>query len=178
MKTNTLSFGDLPDWVRMEHEAAKLLQEQEFYGWRFNERAAWQLTQTIQEELQKTEKILQERYPFVAGGEFNPKRNNKTQGYVQGAPFCRLKELNTSSRDHIAWILQTHCGWVPEKLTATGKPIIDETSLKENGSEVAMMFLSQLEMTKKLGMLSNGVNAWLRLCTSAKEYITIVQLEL
>ena len=162
------TLSKIPDFVRLEHQVATLLTQQEIYGWRFDERAAWQLTQTIQEELQKTEKVLQERYPFVQGTEFNPKRDNKTQGYIRGAPFCRLKELNTSSRDHIAWILQTHCGWNPDKLTATGKPIVDETSLKENGSEVAMMFLSQLETTKKLGMLSNGVNAWLRLCTSAK----------
>ena len=29
-------------------------------------------------------------------------------GYVQGCPFTKLKQLNPTSRDHIAWILQTH----------------------------------------------------------------------
>ena len=44
--------------------------------------------------------------------------------------FTKLKDLNISSRDHIAWVLQTHEGWKPTTLTATGKPVIDEVILK------------------------------------------------
>ena len=70
--------------------------------------AARQLTLALTEELREIEETLRRRHPFVAGGEWTPKRNNSRQGYVEGCdPLCRLKETNPSSRDHQAWILQT-----------------------------------------------------------------------
>jgi len=153
----------LPDWLTLEHRVAQILTEQEIHGWYFNESAAWQLTSTLQRELEETCEVLRNRYAFVKGSEFTPKRPNKTQGYVTGATFTRLKELNPSSRDHIAWILQTHHGWKPTQLTATGKPIIDEPILKDIGIEASDMFLRILTLTKMLGMLSEGDNAWLKL---------------
>ena len=158
----------LPDWVTLEHQVAQILQTQEENGWTFNERAAWELTQTLQKEYEETTQILRERYPQVQGAEFTPKRNNRTQGYIQGATFTRLKELNPTSRDHIAWILQTHCGWTPSLTTSTGKPVIDEVILKEIGTDIAMMFFKCLDLTKKLGMLSEGSNAWQKLVTKSR----------
>ena len=156
----------IPSWVALEQEAAFVLQQQEQHGWYFNERAAWQLTQTLQKELEETHEVLRKRHPFVKGEEKTPKRNNKTQGYVLGATFTRLKEFNPTSRDHIAWILETFYGWEPTQRTATGKPIIDEPVLKEIGSEISTMLLRCLTVTKMLGLLSQGTNAWLKLVTS------------
>ena len=142
--------------------------QQEIHGWTFDESAAWKLASTITQELRETEESLRRRHPYVAGADFTPKRNNRTQGYVEGAPFTRLKETNCTSRDHISWILQTYHGWTPSQLTATGKPIIDEVILKEIGSPIAMEFLKCLTATKMLGMLSQGTNAWLKLVTNDK----------
>ncbi len=155
----------LPEWVALEHKVAQLLTEQEQHGWYFDEQSAWKLASSLTQELQDLEKILRQRHPDVAGSEFTPKRDNKTSGYIKGAAFTRLKELNPTSRDHISWILQQYYGWKPTKLTATGKPIVDEVILTEIGSEISMMFARCLTVTKMLGMLSNGVNAWLKLVT-------------
>ena len=125
----------------------------------------WQCS--LRRELRQTEELLRNKHPFVFGSNFTPKRDNRRTGYVAGAEFTRLKELNCTSRDHIAWILQTHYNWKPTQLTATGKPIIDEVILKEIGTEIALQFLQCLDTTKKLGMISEGTNAWLKLCTSA-----------
>ena len=162
------SFPPIPEWVKVEHQAAHLLQQQEEHGWYFDERAAQQLTSTLLSELQETYQLLRDRHPFVEGSVFTPKRDNRTQGYVKGAPSTRLKEFNPTSRDHQAWILKTFYGWKPTQLTATGKPIIDEPILKEIGSEVSMMFLRCLTVQKMLGLLSEGVNAWLKLVTNAR----------
>ena len=164
------AFPPLPDWVRLEHQVAQILTDQELHGWYFDERAAWQLASSLRKELEETQKVLQKRHPFVQGTEFNPKRNNKTQGYFLGCKSTRLKEFNPTSRDHIAWILQTFYGWEPTQKTTTGKPVIDEVILKEialDGNQVAAQFLKCLDITKKLGMISEGANAWLKLCTSA-----------
>ena len=157
----------IPDYIKLEHDSARILQLQEEHGWRFNERAAWELASTLRKELEEVNQLLRDRHPFVEGSVFTPKRPNRTQGYVKDAPFTRLKELNTSSRDHIAWILQTFHGWNPTQMTNTGKPIIDELILKEIGSPIALQFLRILTITKMLGMISEGVNAWLKLCTTA-----------
>ena len=161
------ALPQIPDYIKLEHDSARILQLQEEHGWRFNERAAWELASTLRKELEEVNQLLRDRHPFVEGSVFTPKRPNRTTGYVKDAPFTRLKELNTSSRDHIAWILQTFHGWNPTQMTATGKPIIDELILKEIGTPIALQFLRILTITKMLGMISEGVNAWLKLCTTA-----------
>ena len=158
----------IPEWVKLEHKVAQILTKQEIHGWHFDERAAWKLASSLRTELEQTCKLLRDRHPFVAGPEFTPKRNNKTSGYIEGCTFTRLKETNPTSRDHISWILQTHYDWKPTQFAKkTEKPIIDEVILKEIGTEIALQFLTCLDITKKLGMISEGVNAWLRLCTNA-----------
>lgn len=156
----------IPEWVQMEHQVAQLLTNQELYGWRFNERAAWELESTLREELQQIEATLCRQFPFVPGAEFTPKRDNSTSGYVKGAQLTRLKDFNPGSRDHIAFILSNYYQWKPTKLTPTGKPIIDEVVLKEIGTEVSMKFLRLMTIQKQLGFLSQGANAWLKLVTN------------
>ena len=161
-------FPQIPDWVLLEHQVAQILTQQQIHGWYFNEREARELESTLRRELEDTTALLRGQFPFVAGALFTPKRNNRTQGYVEGAELQRLKELNPTSRDHIAWILQTHCGWKPSLMTSTGKPVIDEPVLKDIGTDIALHFLRLLELTKALGMISEGVNAWQKLCTKSR----------
>jgi len=158
----------IPDWITLEHQVAHILTQQESHGWYFNEQEARSLESTLRQELETTSRILREQHPHVAGALFTPKRNNRTQGYVDGAEFQRLKELNPTSRDHIAWILQTHYGWTPSSMTSTGKPVIDETVLKDIGTAIALQFLTLLTLTKQLGMISEGVNAWQKLVTKSR----------
>jgi DNA polymerase I-like protein with 3'-5' exonuclease and polymerase domains len=154
--------------VLLEHEVAQILTQQQIHGWYFDERAAWKLASSLRKRLEDACAVLRDRHPFVGGKEFTPKRNRKTSGYIEGCTFTRITETNPTSRDHISWILQTHYGWEPTQFAAkTKKPIIDEVILKEIGTEIALQFLTCLDITKKLGMISEGVNAWLRLCTNA-----------
>jgi DNA polymerase I-like protein with 3'-5' exonuclease and polymerase domains len=82
---------------------------------------------------------------------------------VAGAPLTKLKEFSPTSRDHIAWVMTNLHGWKPDKQTKAGKTAIDETVLKDIGTEEALQFFRCLELTKQLGMLSEGNNAWLKL---------------
>ena len=158
----------IPDWVTLEHQVAEILTQQELHGWYFNESEARSLESTLRREMEETTELLRRQHPFVAGKVFTPKRNNRTQGYVEGASLTRLKELNPTSRDHIAWILQTHYGWTPSSITTSGKAVIDETVLKDIGTDIALSFLRLLNLTKQLGMISEGVNAWQKLCTKSR----------
>ena len=157
------TFPPLPDWCSLEHQVAQILTQQELHGWYFNERQAYELESTLRSELESTTDALRARHPLIAGAEFTPKRNNKTSGYHEGCTFTRLKEFNPTSRDHIAWVMQQHYGWEPTQFTDKGKPVIDEVVLKDIGTPIALQFFRCLELTKSLGMLSEGVNAWLKL---------------
>jgi DNA polymerase I-like protein with 3'-5' exonuclease and polymerase domains len=162
------SFPTIPDWVSLEHQVAQILTDQELYGWSFDERAAWELESTLRRELETLTQLLRGRHPYVAGSSFNPKRPNKTQGYFTGCESTRLKELNPSSRDHIAWIFQTFYDWTPTEFTDKGKASIDETVLKEIGTPIALQFFRVLELTKQLGLLSEGINGWLKLVRNGR----------
>ena len=162
-------FSQIPEWVLLEHQVAQILTKQELHGWYFDESKARELESTLRREMEETTSLLRRKHPFIAGTVFTPKRNNRTQGYIEGASFTRLKELNPTSRDHIAWILQTHYGWIPSLMTSkSNKPIIDEPVLKDVGKDIALDFLRILELTKALGMISEGVNAWQKLCTKSR----------
>ena len=158
----------LPDWLKLEHQVATILTEQENHGWFFDEPAARSLESALRREYEETSELLRNRHPFVSGPLFTPKRANRTRGYVAGATFTKLKDTNPTSRDHIAWILTTHYGWQPSSLTNSGKAVIDETVLKELGTDIALSFLKLLDLTKKLGMISEGVNAWQKLVTKSR----------
>ena len=161
------SLPPIPEWVSLEHQVAQILTQQEQHGWYFDEFAARELESSLRREYEETSKLLRNRYPYVSGPVFTPKRANRTKGYVANAPFTKLKELNPTSRDHIAWILTTHYDWQPSSLTNSGKAVIDETVLKDIGTDIALQFLTLLDLTKKLGMISEGVNAWQKLVTTS-----------
>ena len=161
------TFPPLPEWVALEHQVAKILTQQELNGWYFDEQTARKLEQTLRGELEELTELLRNKFAFVAGSMFTPKRTDRSRGYVEGAEFQRLKEFNPSSREHIAWILQTHFGWTPSLMTSMGKPVIDETVLKDIGTDISLDFLKILELTKALGMISEGVNAWAKLVTKS-----------
>tara|TARA_Y100000593_G_scaffold17566_1_gene35188 strand:- start:1611 stop:2057 length:447 start_codon:yes stop_codon:yes gene_type:complete len=142
----------IPDFVTFEHQVAQILTQQEIHGWYFDERAAWELESALRKEFEETTQLLRNRHPFIGGQEFTPKRDNRTQGYIKGAKFTRIKELNPTSRDHITWILTTQYGWTPSSTSLkTKKPVIDETVLKDIGTDIALHFLRCLELKKALG---------------------------
>ena len=157
------AFPQIPDWVTLEHQVAQILTQQELHGWYFDERSAQQLECELRSTLDALQESLRRKHPFVEGGEFTPRRDNASRGYITGIAFTRLKDLNPTSRDHIAWVMKTFYGWKPNQFTDKGKATIDEVVLKDIGTPIALEFLQCLDLSKQLGMLSEGANAWLKL---------------
>ena len=157
------TFPEIAESVVLEHQIAELMSQQKHIGWPFDVTKAQELENQLLTELEGLKKKAENLCHFVPHNLFTPKRDNKKQGYFAGAEMQRLKEFNPSSREHIAWWFKTFQGWKPTKLTPTGKAVIDETVLKEIGTEEALVFLNILVIQKKLGMLSQGTNAWLKL---------------
>ena len=157
----------LPDWCTLEHQVQKILTEQQIHGWTFDEQKAQQLESHLRREMEELTEVLRRQFPYVGGALFTPKRDNRTQGYVEGCEIQRLKEFNPTSRDHIAWILTNRLEVKLSKTTTTGKPIIDEIILTEIDIPFSRACAKCLTIKKKLGMISEGVNAWNKLVTNS-----------
>ena len=157
------TFPKIPEPLILEHRIADMMQDQRRVGWPFDIQKAQELENKLLNRLEELRTATQKLCTFVPGNTFTPKRDNKKQGYFGGCEMQRLKEFNPSSREHIAWWFKTFQGWKPNKLTPTGKAVIDETVLKEIGTKEALLFVEILNTQKKLGMLSQGNNAWLKL---------------
>ena len=157
------TFPKIAQSVVLEHQIAQLMSQQKTTGWPFDVAKAQELENQLLTELEKLKKKAENICHYVPHNLFTPKRDNKKQGYYAGCEMQRLKDFNPSSREHIAWWFKTFQDWTPTKLTPTGKAVIDETVLKEIGTEEALVFLNILVIQKKLGMLSQGTNAWLKL---------------
>ena len=157
----------IPDWILLEHQVAQILTDQEIHGWYFDESKGQQLESHLRREMEEVTGILREQFPLIGGKMFTPKRDNATQGYKAGAELQRLVEFNPTSRDHIAWILKHRLNITLTQTTKTGKIIIDEIILKEISNPFCKLCAKALDLKKKLGMLSQGVNAWLRLCSTS-----------
>ena len=149
--------------IRLETECAKVMQWQWEVGFPFNEAKAHQLETKLRVELETLSDEMRSTFPHVDGGNFTPARPNQNKGYVTGAEFCRLREFNPTSRQHIAFAFQNFRGWEATEKTDTGRPKIDEKVLMELGTNESKKFARILELQKALGQLSEGQNAWLKL---------------
>ena len=159
------------DCVSLEMRMASIMAQQEASGFRFDVSAAERVRSELSQEAEQLEKDLISRFLYVPGKVYTPKRANKKQGYVAGAPMTKLIEFNPTSRQHIAWALQNHRGARFTKVTDSGKPKVDEAVLSEV-RDIALqqdnqllhdeceMFIRLLTLQKWLGQLSEGTNSW------------------
>ena len=159
------------DCVELEMRMAQIMTQQEHSGFRFDVNAAERVREELREEMLKLEQTIKQRFVYVPGKVFTPKRNDKRNYYVAGAPMTRLVEFNPTSRQHIAWALQNHRGARFIKVTETGKPKVDEAVMSEmkdialgQGNQLlhdeCEMFIRLLTLQKWLGQLSEGSNSW------------------
>ena len=161
----------MPDYIKLEMDMAMLMAQQEASGFRFDMDAAVRVRATLQDEFDSITKTIAGIYLYVPGRVFTPKRADKKKGYVAGAPMTRLTDFNPTSRQNIAWALQTFRGARFTKVTETGKPKVDEATLSEV-RDIALsagnqqlhdeceMFIRLLTLQKWLGQLSEGTNSW------------------
>jgi len=159
------------DYVELEMTMANIMALQEASGFRFDVEAADRVRNQLQLEMDTLVKEIVSIYPYVPGKVFTPKRSNKKQGYFAGAPMTKLVDFNPTSRQNIAWALQTFRGARFLKTTNTGKPQVDESTLSEirdtalaEGNQQlhdeCEKFIRLLTLQKWLGQLSEGANSW------------------
>ena len=153
--------------IDFEHYVAAVCHEIGNRGWTFDIDKAAKLYGDLSQERSEIEGRLHELFPaWTVEEEFIPKRNNKRLGYEEGVPFIKHKPItfNPNSRKHIEFCLRKKYNWKPKVFTAnSGDAKIDETTLSAlpfpEAQELARSFMLQ----KRLGMLAEGNNAWMKL---------------
>lgn len=157
--------------VDLEHQVAHIIAQQERQGFAFDEPAARSLTATLLARRAELESELQDAFPpWTIEEVFIPKVNNKTRGYVKGEPFIKTQTVvfNPGSRHHIANRLKAIHGWKPAKFTEAGTAIVDEDVLSELPYPEAKLLTEYLMIQKRLGMLAEGRNAWLKMAKKGR----------
>lgn len=153
--------------VALEHKFAMVISKQEKFGYRFNVKKAVDLyveLTRIRDEMDEKLKSLFLPW-YVNKGEFTPKRDNKSTGYVADTPLTKvvLQDFNPSSRQQIAERLMTIYNWKPKVFTPSGTPQIDETVLSALPFPAAKQLAKRFLIEKRIGQIAEGKNAWLRL---------------
>lgn len=177
------------DMLHLEHSFAELMTQQEMNGWPFDSAAAHDLTRTLMARRAELSDELQDMFPptteemrtpkgwtvEVDGVEFSAPTKGKLkevlkeaklkQAYANDAVKDGYKTktipFNPNSRDQIAERL-IKMGWQPEAYEGK-RPKIDEAVLKGIPLPEAKLLLEYLLITKRLGQVAEGRNAWLKL---------------
>lgn len=157
---------DIPEKaLEMEFKFAHIIALQEQRGVQFNTEKAIELASTLKGKQLKLELELKEVFPDkVIEETFIPKVNNRKRGYIKGVPFLktRVEPFKPSSRQQVAERLQEKYNWKPTVFTDTGQPKIDDEVLKELPYSEAPKLSEYFLITKLLGYLTEGNNAWMK----------------
>jgi len=152
--------------LQLEHDFALAINQQIRAGFPFDVDAALDLVDDLRAKQVEFEAQLKEIFPPIKHETvFIPKVNNKNRGYIKGEPFTKVhfEEFNPGSRQQIVDRLQTKYGWVPEKTTEKGNPVLDDDILGALPYPEAQPLAEYMLVKKRLGQISEGNNAWLKL---------------
>lgn len=162
-----LANGYSQQAIDLEHKIQWVMAQMQRNGFYFNEQAAAELLVKLIVHRDRLEVVLKATFTSweVKLPDFIPKRSNKKLGYLPGVPVPRSKTVvfNPRSRDHIANRLTALYGWQPEEFTEGGKPTVDEDVMKDLPYPEAPVLTEYLMVSKRLGQLSEGDNAWMKL---------------
>ena len=153
----------------LEHDFVQIIRRMELEGYHFNVTEGEKLERTLQVRLAEIAQELQAAFPpWEVRTAFIPKVNNAKLGYVAGELTYKVKTVvfNPGSRDHIADRLTDKYGWEPKEMTDTGKPKVDEDVLSKLDYPEASLLTEAMMISKRLGQLSEGNQAWLKLVTA------------
>ncbi len=166
--------------AELEHEFAAVLQEQTMRGFAFDSEAATALYATLVERRDTLERDLQKIFPPAvvkmktpqywrdphSGEQYSTKTSapHKVRQRLMRGPLREKRiPFNPGSRSQIAQAFVAKYGWEPSAFTGDGKPKVDEVVLSALQYPEARPLAEYLMVTKRLGQLAEGREAYLKL---------------
>ena len=148
--------------IELEHEVAKIIEQQVSNGFLLDQEKAHLLLARLQQRIDEVQTRVRETFtPLKIEETFTPKVNNKARGYVKGVPFTKVKyqEFNLGSRQQIGERL-INLGWKPKKFTDKGHVIVDEKVLSEiKDIPEAELIKEFLLLQKRVAMIESWIEA-------------------
>jgi DNA polymerase-1 len=144
-----LKFSE--DSVQLEHDVATYTSIQETNGFAFKFDEACKLHNSHSERMQEIEHELQEVFPPIVEQRWSEKTGKPLKD--------KVTVFNPGSRQQVASRLESK-GAVWTEFTETGKPKVDETTLKEQSHiPESLLVLEYLILSKRLGMVRSWLDA-------------------
>ena len=149
--TKEMSHDYSQESIKLEHEVAFIIAEQERSGFRFNEVKALQLLSVLKTKLDTICVEMQRIFP--------PKVTSGRTHKTHGRPLSDIVEdFNPGSRKQIAERL-IEKGWKPKKHTEKGSVIVDETTLEGLDFPEAKAIAEYLMLQKRIAQVESWVDA-------------------
>ena len=138
-----------PECIELEHKVQFAVQQQERNGWVLDQQLANELCATFKEGMNAIEAELQEMFPPIVEERISEKTGKRLKD--------KVTVFNVGSRQQVAERLATKGAKWNEK-TPSGKPVVDEKTLKENNHvPEAGKVLEYLTLQKRYAQ----VHSWL-----------------
>jgi DNA polymerase I-like protein with 3'-5' exonuclease and polymerase domains len=137
--------------IKLEHEVAIIVAEQERNGFKLNEAGALQLLSILKTKLD----AIQVEMAIIFPDKVTTGRVHKTSG----KPLKDIIEpFNPGSRQQIAERL-TEKGWKPNKFTEKGSVIVDETTLESLDFPEAKTLAEYMMLQKRIAQIDSWLEA-------------------
>jgi DNA polymerase I-like protein with 3'-5' exonuclease and polymerase domains len=166
------------DAKQLEYATKKHCSLQEKTGWLFDLQGALVLLQDINEDLREVEEKVHKTFiplPLWKSKKAVTNRWKKTGGRTVAYQsevdlechtnddgdygYYTYPELNLGSRQQVGRHLM-HYGWKPTVFTETGKPKVDESTLKDVDIPEAKMIAHYLMLQKRQGQVSSWIDEY------------------
>jgi len=149
--TKEMSHDYSQESIKLEHEVAFIIAEQERNGFRFDEVKALQLLSVLKTKLDAICVEMQRIFP--------PKVTSGRTHKTHGRPLPDIVEdFNPGSRKQIAERL-IEKGWKPKKHTEKGSVIVDETTLEGLDFPEAKAIAEYLMLQKRIAQVESWIDA-------------------
>ena len=151
--------------LKLEHAVADLIGRQERHGILFDIEKATALYSELSSERENIRKEMKETFLPITIKRVSEKTGKQLKD--------KVIEFNPSSRQHIADRLKTKYDWKPKEFTPDGKPKVDDKVLNSLDYSEAKLLARYFLLEKRIGMLAEGNNAYLKLEKNGRLHGTV-----
>ena len=151
--------------LELEHAVADLIGRQERHGILFDVKKATALYSELSSERENIRKEMKETFLPITIKRVSEKTGKQLKD--------KIIEFNPSSRQHIADRLKTKYDWKPKEFTPDGKPKVDDKVLNSLDYSEAKLLARYFLLEKRIGMLAEGNNAYLKLENNGRLHGTV-----
>jgi len=149
----------------IEHAVAELISRQEIYGVMFDKEKATKLYAELSSERDTIKQEMEETFKPITIKRVSEKTGKPLKD--------KVVEFNPSSRRQIADRLKTKYNWKPVVFTNDGLPKVDDTVLNSLDFPEAKLLARYFLLEKRIGMLAEGKQAYLKLETKGRLHGTV-----